>query len=78
MSILSTMIKTPHIYLNDNIEELWQDMDEWDQKTFMFDMKTINWDVYLKAYYDGILQYVIREKNRNEEKAQMHHLKYVH
>lgn len=77
MDLQNTFIKYPHIFLNDNIRELWTDLDETDQKIFPFDMRSISWDSYLKVYYDGILKYLIKETDREEGNAHKHYLKYV-
>ncbi|XP_065223017.1 fatty acyl-CoA reductase wat-like [Planococcus citri] len=75
MDLVDSFIQRPHIYLNDNVQELWQSLDETDQQTFPFHMKLINWETYLKVYYDGILKYLIRETNRNEDNAHKHYMK---
>ncbi len=69
---MESIIRRPHIFVTDHICELWNDMNEIDQKTFAFDLKTLKWQEYLKIYYDGILHFILKEPNEGLERAQNH------
>lgn len=69
MDTVDSMIKNPHIYINNNVKELWDDMNEWDQKLFAFNIEHLNWNMYLPIYYEGILRYVLKEERRNDANA---------
>lgn len=67
MKLLASIVKYPHIYTNDNVKKLWNDMNENDRRIYFFDMKQFNWDDFLKKYYDGILRFLLNERCRDEE-----------
>lgn len=48
-------------FRNDNVQELWKEMSEADQKLFPFDIREIRWDAYQKNHVFGIRRYVLKE-----------------
>lgn len=68
-------MKNPHILTNDNIRELWNDLNEKDKKKFFFDLKQFHWPDYLELYYNGVLEYILKDEDRDEKLARRHFLK---
>lgn len=75
MNLLRNNCENPYINTNDNIRELWNDLNENDKQKFFFDLKQFRWSDYLDTYYDGVLKFVLKEEVRDEKVAKRHFLK---
>lgn len=75
VNLLKNSSENPHIVTNDNIQELWNDLNENDKGNFFFDLKQFHWSDYLEVYYDGVLEFVLKEEVRDNKLAKRHFLK---
>ncbi|XP_020291375.1 putative fatty acyl-CoA reductase CG5065 [Pseudomyrmex gracilis] len=48
-------------FRDDNIRQLSEQLSPEDRETFMFDVKQINWPLYLEQYILGIRQFILKE-----------------
>jgi len=50
-------------YSTDNIQSMWDNLNEKDQQLFKFNMMEFNWTEYLINYYQGIRLYQLNEND---------------
>lgn len=48
-------------FSNDNVQRLWQRLDEGDKRIFFFNMDDINWDEFLKDGIYGLRTYLMKD-----------------
>lgn len=48
-------------YQQDNLIAMWNSLSEKDQDVFFFDMRQLDWDLFLQHYFRGIRQYLLRD-----------------
>lgn len=62
-------------YTTKNIKTLHESLDEKDKKLFKFDIKSIDWLVFLKNYVLGVRTYLIKEDDSTIPAARKHQIK---
>ena len=50
-------------YSTDNIQSMWDNLNEKDQQLFNFNMMKFNWTEYLINYYQGMRLYQLNEND---------------
>lgn len=48
-------------YQVDNITGLWQNLTKKDKEIFFFDMRQLDWDLFLQHYFRGVRQYLLND-----------------
>lgn len=48
-------------YQMDNTLTLWHNLSKKDKELFFFDMKQLDWDLFLQHYFRGIRQYLLKD-----------------
>ncbi|XP_055317180.1 fatty acyl-CoA reductase wat-like [Sitodiplosis mosellana] len=48
-------------YQQDNLIEMWTSLSEKDKDIFFFDMRQLDWDLFLQHYFRGIRQYLLND-----------------
>lgn len=48
-------------YQQDNLIGMWDSLSEKDKDVFFFDMRQLDWDLFLQHYFRGIRQYLLRD-----------------
>lgn len=54
-------------YDDDNVQTMWNRLNEEDQQLFHFNMKTLDWSKYLTDFHKGIRLYLLNEDDSNLE-----------
>ncbi|KAG5343876.1 FACR1 reductase, partial [Acromyrmex heyeri] len=65
---------TEWTYSTDNIQSMWDNLNEKDQQLFKFNMVEFNWTEYLINYYQGLRRYLL---NENDSMLKVSRMKYV-
>ncbi|CAG7731700.1 unnamed protein product [Allacma fusca] len=58
-----------------NVSGLYSKLTPIDQKVFRFDIKAVDWRVYMQSYIYGLRKYVLKEKDHDIDRAKVHLLK---
>lgn len=48
-------------YQQDNLIAMWNNLSEKDKDIFFFDMRQLDWDLFLQHYFRGIRQYLLND-----------------
>lgn len=48
-------------YQQDNLGNMWNRLSEKDKDIFFFDMRQLDWDLFLQHYFRGIRQYLLKD-----------------
>lgn len=48
-------------YQTDAVNALWASLSHRDQELFFFDMVQLDWDEYLRFYFRGVRQYLMKD-----------------
>ncbi|XP_070505242.1 putative fatty acyl-CoA reductase CG5065 [Chironomus tepperi] len=69
----------PYIFRCSNYKNILSSMNQSDQKTFVFDPRTINWNKYAVDHHFGIKKYLLKETPKDPAvlRAKVAKLKYV-
>uniref|UniRef100_T1ITA3 Fatty acyl-CoA reductase n=1 Tax=Strigamia maritima TaxID=126957 RepID=T1ITA3_STRMM len=59
--ILKTFLTKEWSFSNNNMMELWNSLSAEDRKIFLFDVKQIDWPIYIKNSVLGCKQYLLKE-----------------
>jgi len=65
---------TEWTYSIDNIQSMWDNLNEGDQKLFKFNMVEFNWTEYLINHYQGMRLYRL---NENDSMLKASRMKYA-
>lgn len=56
-------------YCNENVQTLWNGLNDADKNIFGFSIRIISWEKYLKAYIMGIRVFLLKNASEKEVKA---------
>jgi alcohol-forming fatty acyl-CoA reductase len=48
-------------FTNDNVQNLWQNLNADDKKLFYFDLSSLDWEDYIKEYMKGMRVYLFKD-----------------
>lgn len=68
-NVISFFCTNEWTFTNDNVQKLWRNMSVDDQKLFYFDMKSLDWEVYIKEYMKGMRVYLFKDDLSNAAEA---------
>lgn len=63
-------------FYNKNTRELWSSQCQEDRQTFPFGFEHFDWSSFLKSFYYGIREHILKEDLSNKEKALAKNRKY--
>lgn len=64
-------------FCNENVQGLWENLSETDQKTFNFALSALHWPTYMEQYCLGTKRYVMKEELNTLPTARKHLSKWV-
>lgn len=56
-------------FTNDNVQELWRNLNDEDKKLFYFDMESLDWEEYISEYMKGMRVYLFKDELNNAPAA---------
>lgn len=59
------------VFINNNVELMWNSLNITDQRMFCFDMKEMDWTQYFDGIYKGVRLYLFKEDDRVLESARV-------
>lgn len=59
------------IFVNDNVQGMWQRLNSKDQQLFRFTMADFDWNAYLQNYVKGIRLYIFKDELDNLEDSRL-------
>ena len=62
-------------FSSNNVDTLWNKLNDEDKKLFNFDLNELEWEVYLYYMLRGMRLYILGEKYENLEKAKVHYFR---
>jgi alcohol-forming fatty acyl-CoA reductase len=68
-NVISFFCTNEWTFTNDNVQKLWSNLNEADKKLFYFDMKSLDWEVYIKEYMKGMRVYLFKDELSNVTEA---------
>lgn len=68
-NVISFFCTNEWTFTNDNVQKLWRNMTVADQKLFYFDLKSLDWEVYIKEYMKGMRVYLFKDDLSNAAEA---------
>lgn len=67
INAISPFLMDRKSYSYDNVEAMWNRLNERDQQLFKFDMKNFDWTKYLVDHFHGIRFFLCNEDNSTLE-----------
>lgn len=61
MTVIEYFASREWDYETTNTQKLWSKLSESDKQEFFFDMKKLDWEIYLKHYFLGVRQYLLND-----------------
>jgi len=68
-NVISFFCTNEWTFTNDNVQQLWSNLNLSDQKLFYFDMQSLDWEVYIKEYMKGMRVYLFKDELSNATEA---------
>lgn len=59
------------IFINNNVQNMWQRLNSKDQQLFKFSMANFDWKMYLQDYVKGIRLYIFKDELDNLESSKL-------
>jgi alcohol-forming fatty acyl-CoA reductase len=60
-------------FSRDNVESMWNSLNEQDQQLFKFDMNKFDWTKYMIDHYKGIRFFLLNEDDSTLESSRIRH-----
>jgi alcohol-forming fatty acyl-CoA reductase len=68
-NVISFFCTNEWTFTNNNVQSLWSNLNEHDQKLFYFDMESLDWVDYIKEYMKGMRVYLFKDDLSNAAEA---------
>lgn len=68
-NVISFFCTNEWTFTNDNVQELWANLNDDDKKLFYFDMSSLDWDEYIRHYMLGMRVHLFKDDLSNADEA---------
>lgn len=69
VNVISFFCTNEWLFTNDNVQQLWSNLNPADKALFYFDLKSLSWEEYIKGYMVGMRVYLFKDDLSTADEA---------